>query len=335
MASSQAKYWQFLSRKTTEHEIRFPAENVFNSVVVQGRVVSKPFRIDFADVVGRNPSIGAHQYTDEYLDNFADSRWPFCLEGTIEFSTKDGVTPPTTTELLQDFRSLVFDACRTVPMFADQFSKKPGYRRSYGAPKSGDIFGQRRPNPSNYLHPAQPGEFIGPGLIELDGYDGVWSQIIPLPGATSLENDRDHLGNVIQRMRLHYNSYNELRDAENYLLGDNAAAIKGAVRSAAAGVEANLKFFCVQHDIVYPTAGLPFDDKIENILTDAQMPSYRAVSSSDSEQLLYLYRARNSQHEGDYFYKNNSGQQVQVDKQQAQQFVDSAKKFVLWLDALA
>ena len=81
---------------------------------------------------------------------------------------------------------------------------------------------------------------------------------------------------------------------------------------------------------------MPFDDKIEAVLRKANKPSYRQADPSTLQTILYLYRSRNSMHEGDCCYNNSAGERVDVKTiAQARDFVEAVERFVMWIDALA
>jgi hypothetical protein len=112
--------------------------------------------------------------------------------------------------------------------------------------------------------------------------------------------------------------------------------VKGCVRSAASAVDAALRFYCAEWAITFPTAPIPFDQKIERILQQAGRPSYLAVDPVGLRDLLHLYRARNAIHEGDCFYKDDQiGKDVYCEISHAQQFFAAARAFTYWIDSQA
>lgn len=333
---------QFLSsRELPSGEIRFPAKRPGTQMVIECSVIEKPFDIAFASISGKNPDIGAAQYVD-LQDHYADSRWPTCVLANVSIETTDDLSLiEVRNDVLLSIREIVYSKLADNPLFVanDHISKRPGYRRSYVAAPNPDIFGTRRPRPSENYHPTTPGEFHGPGLICLDGTtDFVWSQIIPFPSLTDIATDLPRLREIVQDMRLHFNSYNELIDARRHLdraqTSDEIGDIKAAIRSAASGVDPLLRFYCKLHSIRFPSRSLPFDQKVEEILARTGMPSYRAVSPHGMEGVAKLYRARNSMHEGDRYF-TDGGVRLTVDYELAKQFVEAAEQFAIWLDSLA
>ena len=54
------------------------------------------------------------------------------------------------------------------------------------------------------------------------------------------------------------------------------------------------------------------------------------------ELILYAYRARNSSHEGDCYYKDRAGNTIQIKRvEQVEPLVDAVNRFVLWIDSIA
>lgn len=160
----------------------------------------------------------------------------------------------------------------------------------------------------------------------------VWSQNISLSDSSDYSNEEKHIIEKALKFKRYMNSYDELQDAKRY--ADNKD-IKGVIRSSASAVEAALKYHCEDWHISYPRAKIPFDEKIENILINAQKPPYYWKDHQECINLLHLYRARNSMHEGEcYYIDKNSKEIVTPDISVAKLFMDSAKKFILWLDSL-
>ena len=160
----------------------------------------------------------------------------------------------------------------------------------------------------------------------------------PVPVVDRYCDNYPRLREIVQDMRLHFNSYNELIDARRHLnsaqTSDEIGDIKAAIRSAASGVDPLLRFYCKLHSIRFPSRSLPFDQKVEEILARTGMPSYRAVSPHGMERVTKLYRARNSMHEGDRYF-TDGGMRLTVDYDLAKQFVEAAEQFAIWLDSLA
>ena len=188
-------------------------------------------------------------------------------------------------------------------------------------------------------HATIVGDFLGPGLIsstiDRRTMELVWSQIIPFPKLSTIANDLPRLKSIISEMHLHYNSYNEFRDAREHLKRGDVAGLKAAIRSGASGVDAIIRFYCKLHSIQFPSKRIPFDQKIELVLQLTGMPSYRAVAPADLDDVGRLYRARNAMHIGDYQYADPSGAEVRVDSKKALNFLEAAERLAIWLDSLA
>jgi hypothetical protein len=167
----------------------------------------------------------------------------------------------------------------------------------------------------------------------------VWSQIIPFPNVKSITADITELRKIISDMWLHFNGYNELLAARAHLTRAESTGeileIKAAIRAAASGIEPLLRFYYKLHSTKLPRdRQLSFEQKIEMMLSNAGAPSYGAVSPDGLKHIGQLYRSRNSMHEGDRYFKDAAGARVVVDCGLAQQFIDAAEQFALWLDSL-
>lgn len=111
--------------------------------------------------------------------------------------------------------------------------------------------------------------------------------------------------------------------------------MKNTVRSSASAVEAALRFYCSEWSVSFPERK-PFDEKIDEVLRSASRPEYSKVQPEEATNLLNLYRARNSMHEGDCCFEDQvTGSMVDVDRALARELFESARKFVLWIDSLA
>ena len=224
--------------------------------------------------------------------------------------------------------------------YTDQHATVKAYRREYFSQQIFDIRGKRRPSSSKNYCLTGVGEYIGPGVAAIVNRNSlehvnefVWSQIIPIPNPTNVTTDSPRIRKQWKEIKKHYNTYNELTDARRHHLGGD---LKASIRSAASAVDAILRYYCSLWGVHFPSGRLPFNQKIENVLMSAAKPSYQSVSSINSEKLLYLYRARNSMHEGDCYYKDNYGKVVQIQtKIQVEEFIDSAEQFTLWIDSIA
>jgi hypothetical protein len=345
MAKLQAVAYQFLSlRQALQGAVRCPARQTGITIIFEFTVVEKPFDISFASISGRNPDIGPIQYVNP-SDRYADMRWPTCVQANVSIETDRELSAAEALNILMlDTRDAMYAVLSKNPLFdiTGHISSQVGYRRSYAAKPDLDIAYRRRPQPSEYYHPTLIGEYLGPGLITITDAsprDFVWSQIIPFPNATNIATDLPRLREIINVMRLHYNGYNELRDARGHLKraaeSEQLADIKTAIRSAASGIEPLMLFYCELHRIKFPQGPLSFDQKIESLLAASGMPSYRTINANGLALIGKLYRARNSMHEGDAYFKEPTGLRVKVDLPLAEKFVDAAEQFAIWIDSLA
>jgi hypothetical protein len=237
----------------------------------------------------------------------------------------------------------------------------PGYRWTYWTPML-DFVGNPCPHPYGSYSLPEPDEAVGPGFTTVEnilgfrGYEAVsarlgeepgdlsnlfaymrelhlslvWSQAFSMPRRTTATADAERIRRRVQEIRRHWNSHNELSDAEGHLSRHD---VKGAVRSAASAVDAALRFYCAEWNVRFPDSGR-FESKIEEILRATGRPSYRAASPSGSRSILHLYRVRNAMHEGDVYYSDaQSGDEIRVDMSLAPHLIEEAKAFVLWLDS--
>jgi hypothetical protein len=347
VVSFSAKAYLFLTRDFPDVADlgRLPATNhaLGIELTLNFSIVPKPFEIVFASIFGQRPDIGAWQTLDPYLDRYADARWPKCLFADVKITIPDSAQLETLLpEMMLNIHDTLRQGVATHPIFivGDQLSKRIGYRRSYYAQQWFDISGIRRPDPSEYYHPTDVDELLGPGVISAplgnQTMEMVWSQIIPFPNLTNITTDLPRLKAIIADMRKHYNGYHEFRDAREHLAArQDMTGIKAAVRAAASGIEVILKFYCGLHSIKFPTAPISFDEKIERILQATGMPSYRAIAPSEMDCIRDLYRARNSSHEGDCYTVDAGGTQIPVDIPQARKFIEAAQNLAIWLDARA
>jgi hypothetical protein len=308
------------------------------------------------------PSIGAVQFVDPY----AERRWPsyMLLEARLALPT-EAYSKEVAQDVLQYLRGIIarglLDQLPLDSLLGQRVSV-PGYRWGYWTPML-DFVGNPSPNPYGGYAYSEPGEAIGPGFTSVENYLGfpqfgvpplegtgqlpdlskiwnfmaqlhlalVWSQAFSLPNRTTAGADHDRIKKRVQEIRMHWNSYNELNDAEGHLTRHDA---KGAVRSAASAVDAALRFFCAEWGTSFPTDPIPFDEKIERILADSGRPSYRAANRDGSRDVLHLYRARSKMHEGDVYYTDEQTKaEVRVDMSIAKVLVQEAETFLLWLDS--
>ncbi len=221
----------------------------------------------------------------------------------------------------------------------DQFAKESGYRREYFCHQMFDFAGNRVPNSSRFFRATRSDEYIGPGLAMISGHSSldcisefVWSQILPFSSPVDVKADLPRIMEKLVEIRKHYNTYNELNDAHKH---HEAGELKASVRSAASAVDAIIRYYRGLWGVAVPGRRLQFDEKIEQVLIEAGKPSYKLVDPKNSARLLYLYRARNSMHEGDCYYKDDSGKEIQIaSKEQVEGFIDAAEQFVLWIDSV-
>lgn len=349
----KAESYQFLSRSNFNNKHigsakTSPKDHPNIIFHVDYEICGKPFEINFSEVIPRRPSIGAYQYIDPEIDLYMQKRWPKTLKASakitfgnqFEFNNEGKI-------LLLLFLRVVLWHLRNHDKLAkelfDQPSRTPGYRRQYFSSQIFDIAGNRIPNSSRNYVPTNIGDYIGPGIAffpnqtSFDSIDQfVWSQIIPFPNQTGKEDDIPIVYQKAYEITKHYNSYNELSDARKHLIGNDTKDIKACIRSAASAIDAILKYYCNIWQIQFPKRDLQFDEKIEDVLRKANMPSYKEADPESLLKLLYLYRARNSMHEGDCYYKDNEGNQIEIKtKEQAELFLKAAESFTLWIDSIA
>jgi len=285
----------------------------------------------------RRPDFGARQHIDPYYD----LRWPVYLHlhGNIRLIREDGLSEKELVRCCGEIRNVLFGSFKTMSVLsalADPRLSYESYRWRYFT-GSTDLTGNPFPNPkgkyvSNYISaPAGPGFVNIPSIgavsdLPYPSFVEVWSQGFSVPpGAT--EEDAERRAQEIKR---HWNSYEELGDAER------SSTVKNRVRSSASAVDAALRFYCSEWGISFPTGSVPFNEKIDRILQNANRPSYSTVVPDEATKLLHLYRARNSMHEGDcYFNDRTTGDRVIVDQTLAREFFYCAQKFVVWIDSLA
>jgi hypothetical protein len=248
-------------------------------------------------------------------------------------------------DILQRMRTLVSFEIFDFPelkALTDQLLSHDGYRYGYWTPGLDFV---RNPVPAlGKYHNADRGEPVGPGHASLFGFGLaedcqmhslalVWSQAFSFPNRTNAQADDVAIRKRGQEIKRHYNSKDELVRAEDDLRQHD---VKGCVRSAASAVDAALRYYCPEWGVAFPTAPIPFDQKIELILQQAGRPSYRLADPTGLRDLLYLYRARNAIHEGDCFYKDDQlGRDVYCEVSHARRFFAAAQAFAFWIDSHA
>ena len=306
-----AEAYQFLSRQNIANQLigsakTYPKDRADIVFLVDYEICDKPFELNFAEVIPKNPSIGPYEYIDPEVDLYMHQRWPKCIKAVAKINTNDQF------ELYNEIKVFILSFMRIVlwelrkhdefvKKLIDQSARMLGYRRQYFSSQILDFDGNRIPNPSiNYI-PANVGDYTGPGIAFFPGRcdfnsidQFVWSQIIPFPVQSGEEFDIPVIQKRASEIVKHYNAYNELSDAKRHLSSNE---IKACMRSAAASIDAILHYYCKISGISFPNKKLQFDEKIESILKSANMPSYKEVDPDNLTKLLYLYRARNSMHE--------------------------------------
>lgn len=340
----RAAAYQFLSRATISNRSldsrrsspRQRPEVVYELVV---EVKDKPFEMNFAQFPPSRPSIGEHEYVDDEIDVYMSRRWPKCVEfiDTVTIP-EDALAEPLVMDLLKFLRLLLWTPNGVDLYDADQRASVRGYRREYFDRQMFDIAGNRRPNSREAYVPTEAGEPAGPGVASLPDVDAfaginelVWTPILPFPSRQSVADDLPTIRKSVVALKNHYNSYNELQDACRHL---EHGEVKAAVRSGASAVDALLRYYC---DLwaAGPLPSLPFDEKIEWVLQAAGRPSYRSVEPAKLDSLLYLYRCRNSMHEGDCYFDDRGGVRKNVRSvDPVRRFIDAVEDFVVWVDAL-
>jgi hypothetical protein len=300
----------------------------------------------------------------------AERRWPsyVLFEATLVLPDKD-YTPDFALDICQCLRGIVgWYLMKEAPLSAvpDQRVTTPGYRWGYVSPGRGDFVGNPTPTPFGSYCYADPGEGVGPGFVVLEnrhfmppvpppapptpgdpksvmewvgavqaqtGMSLVWSQAIPLADRKTAADDEVRIEQLVQRIRTYWNSHDEIRDAEGHLArGD----IKASVRSTAASLDAAARFFSREWGVAFGGGNQPFNGKLDQMLSAAGHPTYSGVDPAGWEAIGRLYRARNSQHEGDVYYKDDATHRmVRVDAPMMQIFLMEATEFLAWIDSLA
>jgi len=289
------------------------------------------------------PSIGAVQWVDPY----AGIRWPSYALASFSADVKgDALDTPAECDILQRMRTLVgfeiFELPKVKAM-TDQLLSRDGYRYGYWTPGL-DFVRNPVPAPGKYVN-ADCGEPLGPGHASLAGFGFteagpashslglVWSQAFSFPSRTNPVTDDTAIRKRAKALKTHYGSKDELRRAEEALQrGD----VKDCIRSAGAAVDAALRFYCAEWGVSFPPKHLPFDQKIETVLQQGSRPLYVTVDRAGLQDLLHLYRARNTQHEADCYYHDDSlGKDIYCERPHAQRFLDAARTFAFWIDSQA
>lgn len=346
----EIEVYQFLSRMDIDNFSlgkinESPKRRPDIKFILDFEIIDKPFEISFTQIIPKRPSVGAHEYIDPDIDIYMEKRWPKCIKGRGKVVAKNDEFKNIETLkcILTHMRVICWYLKRhnkKLATYTDQHANVKAYRREYFSKQIFDICGKRRPSSSENYRLTEVGEYIGPGVSAIINHNSlehvnefVWSQIIPIPNPTNVTSDLPRIRKQWKQIKKHYNTYNELTDARRHLL---EGELKACIRSAASAVDAILRYYCSLWGVRFPSSRLSFDQKIEDVLMSAAKPSYQSVSSINSEKLLYLYRARNSMHEGDCYYKDNYGKVIQIQtKIQVEEFIDAAEQFTLWIDSIA
>ena len=349
MDTLSVRLFRFLSRRNIPHGhigsfSVSPAERPDVQVTLSFEFARTPFEIPFLDPEPRTRSrvsIGASQGIDEDRCRYLYARWPRCIYARGTVSSNLSLRDPDSLKKSLVFLNTVLNHRKDAGDFdaiTDQLASVDGYRWAYFQSQMFDISGCRRPSHSRAYARVKAGDFAGPGLAVIDNVDFPsinemgWSQAIPFPGARDIGTDLPAVQSVEEKIRLHINSHEDLARAQSFLCEDD---IKGCIRFAAPAVEARLRFWSEVWKTPLPKQQLPFDDRIEHLLSQAGKPSYRAVDALNSQRLLYLYRARNSSHEADCYYKDANGSvHVLTCQEHVQPLLEAAQEFCVWIDAL-
>ncbi|MDT7042079.1 hypothetical protein [Candidatus Nitronereus thalassa] len=345
----ELEVYQFISRKNVENRSlgginTSPKQRPDLKFQIQFEIIDKSFEVNFAQLIPSSPSAGAYEYIDPYVDVYMKERWPKCIKGKANLNIAS--SEQLDNEILKMVLPYLRFACwhlkehvADLKKDKDQFSTQKAYRREYLGHQMFDFDGNRRPSASEKFCLTDIGEYIGPGVASIVGHtpfgqlnEFVWSQIMPIENPTDVATDLPRIREKLNEIRKHYNTYNELNDARRLL---SNGELRSAIRAAASSIDAILRYYCVIWGAVFPAQGLQFHDKIEKVLQEASKPSFKKLDPANSQKLLYLYRARNSMHEGDCYYKDNSGKTVNINKRdQVGELVRAAEEFTLWMDSL-
>jgi len=348
----QFEGYQFFSRKILEDQLlnggnQIPLnlrERPEIGFTLHGEVRKRQSPINFATLSPTRPSVGAFEGPlNQKVDVYMSRRWPqyLILYGDITIPEEE-FTNELSVYWLYQIHNLLWGP--NVPwvqflMLPDQLARIGGYRREYFNKRIDDF--DRRPRPGGPGHFIQThvGHPIGPGFCRLDLPqfnvldEYVWSQILPFSGATTFQNDKRDIIKKIKAIKLHENSYSELKKTHDWL---KKGEVEAAARWAANAVDAILRYYCKAWDVEFPDErGLSFADRIEEALRGAFKPSYRQADPTTLQTIEYCYKARNKSHEADCYYTDNVGKRVDVKTiAQAEEFVEAVERFVMWIDAL-
>lgn len=302
----------------------------------------RSFDLTIATPYPRQPSIGAAEYVDSEFDVYISDRWPMCIRGLAEFSIseeefRDNAIIKKILLFLQQYVWTIRNDSKVIQQMSDQLTTQTGYRRQYFNSQMFDISGNRRPSSSEKYEYVSTGSYAGPGAVVIDSIsfpkvnELIWSQTIPFDSVTNIANDFAEVKKRAKKIKLHYNSYSEIRAAKEHLANGD---LKACIRFAAPSIEAILKYYCGLWNVIFPRENISFDAKIEKVLSQAGKPSYKSVAPDNLKQILYLYLARNSSHEADCYYTDDSGKVISVRTSHARTFIKAAEEFTLWIDAI-
>lgn len=293
----------------------------------------RPHKPIFAQPWAQNPSIGIYEFVDPY----AEIRWPtyILLEARINLtkniSKKDH---DLCKEIITRLREILWGSFNTMSILSsrpDERANCSNCKRIYSVEISDFDGNPLMSHDCNYVecYDTVPN---GPGFIHLSiGPSLVWSQSIKFSNKNDIKNDKK-IKEKVKRIKAHWNAHNELRDAKQHLSRND---IKGAIRSTSSAVEAALRFYCNEWDIKWPSKkGMQFNERIDVILKLSGRVPYTSIDPKASVDLLHLYRARSSMHEGDCYYKDiNTSTDIQVNINIANLLFNSASEFVIWIDS--
>ena len=298
----------------------------------------------FAEPWPKNPDAGAFQFVDPAYKE----RWPIYLYLTAQIEDNNHETSiDRGRNLLHALKLICWSSFQSMPDLAaqtDQCISHAGYRWMYMSPVC-DFNSNPLSDPDgDYLH-TSTGTPIGPGFATLNNYKTlwtdqsfndlnlVWSQSISLERSTNAETDQQRINEKALKLKNKWNSYDELRQAKNY--SENYDT-KGVIRSSASAVDSALRFYCTEWGVSFPKSRDSFDNKIREILIKSKRPPYMDINGTESLNILHLYRARSSMHEGECYYTDSeTNKKTILQIYEAREFMVSAEKFVLWLDSQA
>lgn len=309
---------------------------------VKYELLTEPFSIQIAGLIGRNVSIGAFEYFDGELDKYLSERWPAqrkisgWVERSEDFEDNDA--------LLNFARKLLwFNDVPGILMPADQLSATLGYRREFHHHQHHDISNLKRPSPTNFYYQTDLNEPYGPGVVMIENVrdsnlnnELVWSEILKFPNRTTFEKDKKRIHKNIEAHYRHYNSHIVLQDCEQHIKnGSHRAAIWAAAAAVDASLLRCIEMYGLKNKMPLPKSFGGFDEKISKALELAGLPDFTSLEPEHAKNIRHLYRARNKQHEADCYYSTDEEKIVKIyNVEQVRPLANSAKAFVLWIDTI-